>query len=96
MKLFVAVLSALAIAGATGCARDDRGLQEKLDSIDQRLAKIEGALGEGGGAAARARPTRRRPPGPDAKAVYAVPIEGAAYEGPEVAAITIVEAFDFA
>ena len=68
-------------------------ISEKLDQIDKRLAGIEKKIDKvGTGAAARP----KRPPGPDPKKVYAAPVKGAAYEGPEHAKITIVEAMEYA
>jgi protein-disulfide isomerase len=89
-------VGALAVTLAAGCQRDDRGVRKKLDDIDQRLASIEklvksGAAGSGG--SRHARPERKRP---DPKTVYSVPVAGDPYEGPDVAKVTMVKAFDFA
>ncbi len=93
--------AALAMA-ASACTKDDKGLEAHLKSIDSNLKEIKGDLaelkkggvGRGGARPAGARPAR--PPGPDAQAVYAAPIEGAAFLGSPVAKITVVEGFDFA
>ncbi len=92
--------AALALA-ASACTKDDKGLEAHLKSIDSQLKDIKGDLAElkkggiaRGAAGAAARPTR--PPGPDAQAVYAAPIEGAAFLGAPNAKVTIVEGFDFA
>lgn len=88
-----------AVAGLVvlGCTRDDDSVKEKLESIDKRLEGIERAIARGGGAgAARGAQRPQQPPGPDPAAVYAVPIEGAAYEGSANAKITVIEAFEFA
>lgn len=87
-----------AIAGLVvlGCTRDDDSLKERLASIDKRLEGIERAIARGGAGGARRGGQRQRPRGPDPKAVYAVPIEGAAWEGTKDAKVTVVEAFEFA
>ena len=92
--------------GLAGCERqDDADLGKKLDDIEKRLGGIEeqikkGGVGRGGAErAGAARPKRdrpQRPPGPDPKLTYAVPIEGAASVGPKHAKVTVVDAFEFA
>lgn len=82
-----------------GCTREDDSLKEKLESIDKRLEGIERAIARGGAGAAGRRGGARgqqRPQGPDPQAIYAVPLEGAAWEGAKDAKITVVEAFEFA
>jgi len=77
---------------ASGCQRDgDVQIEKKLDEIGKRLEEIDRKLA--GGTAAR---MPARPPGPDPKAVYAVPIEGSPFTGPAHAKVTLVEAYDFA
>lgn len=92
------VTSAIVGLAVMGCTRDDDSVKEKLESIDKRLEGIERAIARGGGAGAGRRaaqqPRKRR--GPDAQSVYAVPIEGAAWEGASDAKVTVVEAFEFA
>jgi hypothetical protein len=68
----------------------DPTVTKKLDDITAKLDAIEKKIGTG--APQRPQP----PPGPDPTTVYAVPIEGAAFKGPEHAKVTIVEAFEFA
>lgn len=88
-------ISALAMSGLLGCQAADSSVSEKLDQIDQRLSSIEKRIAEG--AAARPQmPQRPRAGEPDPSKVYAVPIAGAAFRGPEHAKVTIVEAFEFA
>jgi len=87
---------------ASACTKDDKGLEAHLKSIDSQLHDIKGdlaalkkgGLARAGGARGAARPSR--PPGPDAQAVYAAPIEGAAFLGAPNAKVTVVEGFDFA
>ena len=88
--------TAVAALVVLGCTRDDDSLKEKLESIDKRLEGIERAIARGGGAGAARGQQPQQPPGPDPAAVYAVPIEGAAYEGATNAKITVIEAFEFA
>lgn len=87
-------LSALVMSSPMACQQvDPASTNKKLAEIEQKLAKIE-ELAARSGAPAAARP--QRPPGPDASTVYAVPIEGAPYKGPEHAKVTVVKAFEFA
>jgi len=82
---------------ALGCQKaGDSGVAERLDSIDKRLASIEGKLESGGARPGAARPKRPQRPRPNPKDVYAVPVEGAAFKGAKHAKITVVEAFEFA
>ena len=86
--------------GLSGCTKTDGGeLGKKLDDIDKRLAKIEKSIDKVGTARpGAARPGKRgqRPPGPDPKAIYSVPIKGAPFKGAANAKVTVVEAFEFA
>ena len=68
-------LPALALGSLMACERvDPASTNEKLAEIDKRLANIEVLLEKGAAQRpAAARP--QRPPGPDASAVYAVPVE---------------------
>lgn len=94
-KVGCTFITALAVAAVGACAKDDSSIGKKLEGIDKRLASIESKLDQAGGArgAARQRPKRARP---DPSKVYSVPIAGAPSIGPEHAAVTIVEAFEFA
>ncbi|HTM22225.1 MAG TPA: hypothetical protein VL172_17015 [Kofleriaceae bacterium] len=88
----------------------DNEVVNQLKDMNKRLKSIEAKLDNQakggpaiGAAGARGAPGQRpgmdpsgRPPGPDPAEVYAVPIAGAPYLGPEKAKVTIVEAFDFA
>jgi hypothetical protein len=83
------------VAGGVGMAScqpvQDENVTKKLDEISKKLDAIEKKIGAGGG---QQRPTP--PPGPDPTAVYSVPVEGAAIQGPKTAKVTVVEAFEFA
>ncbi len=83
------LLAALVWVGMA-CGRRDED-SKKIDDIVTRLDRIEKKLET---------PTRPqlppRPPEPDNKTVYAVPIDGDPFVGPAAAKVTIVEASDFA
>ena len=95
-RMGLTITTALAVGSLLGCQRagsDD--INEKLDQINKKLASMEKKLDNvRPGAAAAARP--QRPPGPDPQKVYAAPTEGAAFRGPSVAKVTIVDAFEYA
>lgn len=96
MGLTLTTVLAVASLGLLGCQRAGSDeLSEKLDQIDERLASIEKKIGNIKPGAARGQ-QRARPPGPDPKKVYAAPIVGAPYKGPEHAKVTIVEAMEYA
>ena len=90
-----------------GCSKDqidpelEKRIISKLDSIEKRLDGIEkGGGARAGGAAERGRGKQgqrpERPPGPDPKLTYAVPIDGSTTLGPKFAKVTLVDAFEFA
>ncbi|MBA3397908.1 MAG: hypothetical protein H0T89_35115 [Deltaproteobacteria bacterium] len=84
------------VAGAFGCQADNKGTNQKLDEISQRLAAIENKIGSApvaGAAAPRAQQPQRAAPNPSA--VYAIPIGESAVIGPKHAKVTIIEAFTF-
>ena len=83
---------AVTILGAFACQRDDQAIHQKLDDISKRLNVMEAKLGNAPAPGAAARPQRQ---GPDASAVYAVPIGESAAIGSKLAKVTIVEAFTF-
>lgn len=64
-----------------------------LGRIERRLARMERMIARGG---MRGRGRGRRPPRPDAKTVYSVPLNNSASVGPKHALVTVVEGFDFA
>ena len=81
----------ISLAVAAGCGGDDRvdALEKQLKSQGERIESLETFL----------QPFMeqpQRPPEPDPALVYAVPIDGAPVKGPADAAVTIVEAFEFA
>jgi protein-disulfide isomerase len=61
-------------------------LDERSKDIDGRLVKIEDMIRE----------ATQGPKEPDPAVVYAVPVDGDPYRGPEHAKVTMVEAFEFA
>lgn len=81
------------------CTRDkDDSLEKALVNIDQRLQKIETRLDSRGAptrAGTRAPRRAQRPPGPDPKKVYSVPVAGSPYKGAEHAKVTVVQAYQF-
>jgi hypothetical protein len=81
--------SLVAIGLACGRQEDSK----KYDEIIGRLDRLEKKLDS-----APARPAQmpQRPPEPDTKTVYSVPIDGDPFVGPGAAKVTIVEASDFA
>jgi hypothetical protein len=84
----VAVAAVLSIATAS-CSKDTGVDASRVAALEKRLDRIEKFL----------EPFMNQPPPPaepDPAAVYAVPIEGSPYRGVEHAAVTIVEAFEFA
>jgi protein-disulfide isomerase len=97
MKRQLAYVLAGLVAGVLGCRKaDESDLNEKIDKIiahqeaqDKKLDQILQKAGSAG-------PARQAPPEPDAKAVYAVPIDNDYPNGPATAKVTIVEAADFA
>ena len=79
----------------TACSNDTRALERKLDKLEAQLVAIDQKLA-GNRPAAAAQPQRRRPPEPDARTVFAVPVAGNAFEGPADAPVTIVEGYEYA
>jgi protein-disulfide isomerase len=70
-------------------------LTKLVESMTARLAAIEGKLETLAAQQARPAPPSR-PPAPEPDVVYAVPVGDSPVEGPAIARITIVEAFEFA
>ena len=84
------VLAGALLLAAAACGKRDEEMK-KLDDVVSRLERIEKKLDT------PSRPNLpQRPPEPDTKTVYAVPIDGDPFVGPEVAKVTLVEASDFA
>ena len=65
-------------------------LNDRLNQIDTRINTLGIKIDSGARAAAKAQPS-----GPDPDKVYAVKTDGAPYEGPKNAPVTIVEFSDF-
>ncbi len=82
------LLGALLLATLACGRRDEDG--KKIDDIVARLDRIEKKLDT------PRPPVPQRPPEPDNKTVYAVPIDGDPFIGPAAAKVTLVEASDFA
>ena len=91
-------LTALVLS-LVACQPDTKNIEKKLDDQAKDIREIKAmiAKGGGGGAAAQQRPGREEA-APDA--VFAVDITNnvkkGMVEGPATAAVTIVEAWDFA
>jgi len=82
-------VGALLLAAAACGKREEE--MKKLDDVVSRLERIEKKLDS-----PRLPPRPQLPQEPDTKTVYAVPIDGDPYVGPETAKVTLVEASDFA
>ncbi len=100
-KLGAVFMASLLAASASSCAKQDEQTQRKLDYLIGKVDSLEKKIASGNiGRPAAGMPGQQqqpqRPRGPDAAAVYAVDVAGAAYEGPAAAKVTVVEAFDFA
>ncbi len=88
---------AASMLAALGCRKvSDEDSSEKFDRIMSRLDALDkkiDQIAQGRGPAAMP----QRPPEPDFKATYAVPVTDADHpKGPATAKVTIVEAADFA
>jgi hypothetical protein len=83
------LLGALLLA-TLACGKRDED-SKKLDDIVTRLDRIEKKLDT-----PRMPLPPQRPPEPDNKTVYSVPIDGDPFSGPAAAKVTLVEATDFA
>ena len=102
-NLLIFLVSA-SVGGLSACAKEqidpelEKRIVEKLGNIEKRLDSIEkgGGVRPAGADARGPRQPAERPPGPDPKEVYAVPIEGSTTKGVKDAKITLVEAFEFA
>ena len=73
------------------CQSDTKGLEKKIDDLNQKVDKL---LQNGGAGANRPQPPRR--PQPDAAKTYSVPVDGDPFEGPTDAKVTLVKAYDYA
>jgi protein-disulfide isomerase len=66
-----------------------KGMNDRLGQIETRISQLSTKVDAAG---ARTAPAQR---GPDPNRVYAIKTEGAPYEGPKDAAVTIAEFSDF-
>jgi hypothetical protein len=90
-------LAGVVSVGLLACQREDAETAQKVDKILAKLDGIEKKLDSGGRPGAGAQPNRpQRPPPPDPKTTFSVPIEGAMAHGAPTAKVTIVEAAEFA
>lgn len=91
------LLTLIATAGLAGCSRGG-DLEERVSKLESEVARLqeverfvrpimEAQQGEAAEQAARE---------PDPDAMFAVDVSGNQFEGPADAAVTVVEAFDFA
>lgn len=93
MRRQLVSMSGALVAGLTLMAcqmQVDEATKKKLDEISTKLDALDKKVGQG------ARPMPQQPAGPDPSTVYSVAVDGSAYDGPQHAKVTIVEAFEFA
>jgi protein-disulfide isomerase len=104
MRRNIAILCASTIAlttAAAGCQRDNSFSLDEMEAVSKALDRIEKKLNSPGrpgaaGPGAAPRPVQaERPPEPDPKTVYSVPIDGNPILGAANATVTIVEGADF-
>jgi protein-disulfide isomerase len=101
-KLAVACVLAL----VAGCDQGNSNLEKKVDKLAEDIKSIKtsidglkaaggvaGAAAPGGRGAAQPRPPR---PTADPAKTYSVPVEGAPFEGPADALVTVVKAYEYA
>jgi protein-disulfide isomerase len=80
---------AVAILVTTACRADTGALEHKLEKMETRLDRLEKAR-------PAAQQARARRPEPDPKTVFAVNVDGNAFDGPADAPVTIVEGYEYA
>src|SRR5262245_52823250 len=91
LAIFVglALVSVLAYSSFDATRKLQTTVNERLQGVENKInvmsAKVDLA----------ARPAAQRPSGPDPNKVYAVKIDGAPFEGPKNAPVTIAEFSDF-
>jgi hypothetical protein len=104
--MFARAVLVAALAGLLGsCARSNPELTKKVDDLSKRVETLEASNKKMQEVVAFVAPIMEQQklaeaeeaasePDPDAR--FAVDVAGNAYDGPEGAAVTIIEAFDFA
>jgi protein-disulfide isomerase len=93
-KLVLFIASAAFLAG---CAQDTKKLEAKVDEIAKSQEEIKALLKAGAGrGAAPGQPQRPPRPTADPAKTYAVNVDGAPFEGPADAAVTIVKGYEYA
>lgn len=86
-----------ALAAGVACTRDDGSMNDKLDKLDQRMARMESQLGRiAAGGAAGARRARAERPRPNPSKTYSIPVDHAPIKGNPAAPVTIVKGYEFA
>ena len=94
MVLTVVVSSAVLVIFAYLALMEMRGIHRVLDSrldlLDTRLVQLSAKVEKAG-----ARPASAGSSGPDPNRVYAIRTDGAPFQGPPAAPITIAEFSDF-
>ncbi|HSK04924.1 MAG TPA: thioredoxin domain-containing protein [Kofleriaceae bacterium] len=88
MKKLVLLSLVLVLAA---CQSDTKNIEKKLDDLNKKIDALSGRVGAGAAAAPRA-----PRPEPDRSKTYAVPIDGAPFDGPADAKVTLVKAYDYA
>lgn len=104
-RLSIGVVAVLSLAVAAACTKKEGPDSAKVKALEARVAKLEAAQKKMGEVEKFIRPIMKQQKAqqaaeaarePDPNARFAVDISGNDYEGPAGAAVTIVEAFDFA
>lgn len=93
--LAAALVAALIAFGA--CTKPGSSDSTKLQELEKRIEKLEAAQKGYDEIAEFVRPImQQQPQEPDPTVRFAVTVEGNEYDGPATAAVTVVEAWDFA
>ncbi len=85
----VAVLIGITGMNLYETRQQQAALNERLNQLDSRVTSLGTKID------ASARAAQQRPQGPDPDKVYTVKTDGAPFEGPKAAPVTIVEFSDF-
>jgi protein-disulfide isomerase len=87
------IVGLVVATSAAACQPDNRGIEQQLKLINQKLDR----LGTGGGAGARGGGAAQpRPPEPDRDKTYSMVIDGNPFTGPADAKVTIVKGYEYA